>query len=280
MSGKLIQTARDADTCGTAGSTTPPRMPLESGIPTSRETDRPGARSGMDHVETLGAMTEIAVHEISNVLQWVKMTLSVIERDVGADDVPHHRRARIAPAVLDVNLGLEHIADIIRELRDLRRPVAGRPEAFDPAEALQTALKIAGHRVSKKARIVEEIWPVPDVRGRKHDLVCVFLNLLLNAAEAIPEGGPAGHAVTVRAALEPDGTVLFEVEDTGCGVPQEIADRIFEPYVTSRRGRGGSGVGLHVCSRIVREMEGRIGFEPGPDRGTRFWIVLPPAGHE
>ena len=231
-------------------------------------------------METLGAMTEIAVHEISNVLQWVKMTLAMIERDVGADDVPDHRRARLAPAVLDLNLGVEHIADIVRELRDLRRPVAGKPEAFDPAEALQTALKIAGHRVSKKARVIEEIWPVPHVRGRKHDLVCVFLNLLLNAAEAIPEGELARHMVTVRAALEPDAAVLFEVEDTGCGVSQEIADRIFEPYVTSRRGRGGSGVGLHVCSRIVREMGGRIGFEPGPDGGTRFWIVLPHVGQE
>jgi len=255
-------------------------MPLESGIPESRETDRPGARSGMDDVETLGAMTEIAVHEISNVLQWVKMTLAVLERDVGADDVPDHRRARLAPAVSDVNLGLEHIADIVRELRDLRRPFAGKPVAFDPAEALQTALKIAGHRVNKKARVIEEIWPVPHVRGRKHDLVCVFLNLLLNAAEAIPEGERAGHTVAVRAALEPEGAVLFEVEDTGCGVSQEIADRIFEPYVTSRRGRGGSGVGLHVCSRIVREMGGRIGFEPGPDGGTRFWIVLPHVGQK
>lgn len=257
-----------------------PRTPFESGIPESRQTDRPGAPSGTEQGETLGAMTEIAVHEISNVLQWLKMTLRVIERDATPDDLPLHFQASLIPAVRDASLGVDHIADIVRELRNVRRPHVGEPEAFDPAEALRTALKIAGSRLTKWARVIEEIWPVPHVRGREHDLVCVFLNLLLNAAEAISEGASDGHAVTARAAVDPRGGVLFEVEDTGCGVPPEIAERIFDPYVTSRRGRGGSGLGLHICRRVVRDMGGRLGFDHGPDRGTRFWIVLPPIEQE
>ncbi len=278
MNGKLIRGARTADTSEDAGRTAPPRTAFESDVPESRETDCRTTQPGMDQVETLGAMTDIAIHEINNVLQGLKLTMAVIERDVGAEGLPDHLRASLAPTVRDASTGVEHIADIVRELRDLHRPFVGEPEAFDPAETLRTALKIAGHRVNERARVVEEIWPVPAVRGRKRDLVCVFLNLLLNAAESISEGEPAGHAVTVRAALEPYGAVLFEVEDTGCGVPPEIADHIFEPYVTSRRGKGGSGLGLHVCRRVVREMGGRIGFEPGTNRGTRFWVVLPRSG--
>lgn len=253
----------------------PSRSPLESGAPDSCGTVS-HTRSSIERAETLGVMTEIAVHEIGNVLGWLTMSLDLAGREVEATDLPPRVRERLAPVLGNARLGVDHIAGIVRELRDLRRPVVNEPEPIDPTEALRAALLIAGPRIAKRARLVEELWPVPFVRGRKHDLVCVFLNLLLNAAEAIPEG-EASHVVTIRAAVDPGGTVLFEIEDTGSGVPEEIAESVFEPYVTSRGEKGGRGLGLHVCRRIVREMGGKIGFEPCVQRGTRFWIVLPHA---
>jgi len=254
----------------------PLKSPFESEAPDSCETVS-HTRSSIERAEALGVMTEIAVHEIGNVLGWLTMSLDLAGREVEATDLPPRVRDRLAPVLGSARLGVDHIADIVRELRDLRRPVVDTPEPIDPTEALRAALLIAGPRIANRARLVEEIWPVPFVHGRKHDLVCVFLNLLLNSGEAIPEG-ETGHVITIRAAVEPGGTVLFEIEDTGSGVPEEIAPSIFEPYVTSRGGKGGRGLGLHVCRRIVREMGGKIGFVPRAHRGTRFWIVLPHAG--
>lgn len=260
-----------------SGLAAPERAPLESDAPESHEALR-STQLSTHEAETLGAMTEIAVHEINNVLHWLRMTLDIAGQETKKYDLPQ-LQTKLVPAVADARIGVEHIADIVRELRNLRRPYACKPDAFDPTEALRAALAIGGPRIGKRARLVEEIWPLPLVCGRKHDLVCVFLNLLLNAAQAIPEGED-GHSVMVRAAAEPGGAVLVEIEDTGVGVPAELAASIFEPYITSRRGKGGSGLGLYVCRRIVREMGGKIGFEPCAQRGTRFWIVLPHAGVE
>jgi len=252
-----------------------PIRSLESEVPDSSEAvshTRPSAETA----DTLAAMTEVAVHEIGNVLGWLKMSLDLARRELESPGLPSPLHERLAPVLGNACLGVDHIANIVRGLRDVQRPLATPPGPFDPTEALRAAIRIAGPRIDNRAKLVEEIWPVPLVQGRKHDLVCVFLNLLLNAAEAIPVG-EQGHTVTVRAAVEPGGSLLFEIEDTGGGVPAEIADSIFEPHVTSRGAEGGSGIGLHVCQRIVREMGGTIGFEPRPDAGTRFWIVLPHA---
>lgn len=278
MGGKSNLTAHDGGVREGADLSTVPREPLESGIPESWEVDRPTNDSGVEQhlvagqTETFGAMTGIAIHEISNVLHWLNMSLDVVEREVGALD---HGRSNLESSLRDARMGASHITEIVRELRDLGRPLVSAPEAFDPVDALRTALRIAGRRVRERAELVEEIWPVPEVCGRKHDLVCVFLNLLLNAAQAVPAGAEASNTVTVRALVDPAGAVLFEVEDTGRGIPPELTDRIFDPYVTSRVTRGGTGLGLHVCRRIVRAMGGRIGFEPAPERGTRFWVSLP-----
>jgi|GEM_PF-3873545 len=255
------------------------RTPIRS--PASEVPDSPEAvshtRPSAESADTLGTMTEVAVHEIGNVLGWLRMSLDMARRELKATGLPSDGHQRLAPLLDNACVGVDHIANIVRGLRDVRRPQAAPPGPFDPTEALRTALLIAGPRIDSRAKLVEEIWPVPLVHGRKHDLVCVFLNLLLNAADAIPVD-EQGHTVTVRAAVEPGGSLLFEVEDTGSGVPADIADSIFEPHVTSREAEGGSGIGLHVCQRIVHEMGGTIGFEPGADAGTRFWIVLPHAG--
>ena len=176
-------------------------------------------------------MTEIAVHEINNVLQWLRMTLDIAGQETKKLDLPQ-LQTKLVPAVADARLGVEHIADIVRELRDLRRPYGYKPDAFDPTEALRAALAIGGTRIGKRARLVEEIGPLPLVRGRKHDLVCVFLNLLLNAAQAIAPGSPRTNRVCVRVEIDAPWVVV-RVSDTGRGLEPALADRIFEHGVTS-----------------------------------------------
>lgn len=115
------------------------------------------------------------------------------------------------------------------------------------------------------------------VRADEKQLIQVFFNLLLNARQAI-----TGHGgrITVDASTKGDDRVEIRVRDTGCGIPPDILDTIFDPFVTSKsRSPGGSdkgaGLGLAICRDIVQEHRGDISAESEPDRGTTFTIILP-----
>ena len=102
----------------------------------------------------------------------------------------------------------------------------------------------------------------------------VFLNLLVNAAQAIPEGVPDEHEITLRTRREGSDRVRIEVEDTGRGIDAEHRERIFEPFFTTKAS-GGTGLGLSISHSIVTGLGGTISVEPAPGRGTRFVVVLP-----
>ena len=114
------------------------------------------------------------------------------------------------------------------------------------------------------------------LRGRKHELTCVFLNLLFNALDALPQEILKTNTITVFARTA-DGNACFEVRDTGPGITLELAAHIFNPYFTGRPESGGTGIGLYACRRIVRAMGGEIGFESSQGVGTRFRVLLPGA---
>jgi signal transduction histidine kinase len=106
-------------------------------------------------------------------------------------------------------------------------------------------------------------------------MVQVLLVLAINAADAASPGG----AVTIRAGRHPEGGAVFSVEDTGPGIPPEIADHIFEPFFTTKPPGQGTGLGLSVAYGLVQAHNGRLEFESLPGAGTRFEVVLP-AGAE
>ncbi|MHB9005118.1 MAG: hypothetical protein ACYC6C_13885, partial [Coriobacteriia bacterium] len=135
MGGTPTSRACTSSECPTSGLAAPERAPLESGAPESHEALR-STHPSAHEAETLGAMTEIAVHEINNVLHWLRMTLDIAGQETKKYDLPQ-LQTKLVPAVADARLGVEHIADIVRELRDLRRPYANKPDAFDPTEALR-----------------------------------------------------------------------------------------------------------------------------------------------
>jgi two-component system cell cycle sensor histidine kinase/response regulator CckA len=113
----------------------------------------------------------------------------------------------------------------------------------------------------------------------------VLLNLLLNAIQAMPEGGSVRVETTAvtrqRPGLElaPEQLfVLIEVTDSGPGIPEDVREKIFEPFFTTKEGRGGTGLGLAVCSGIVKEHDGWIEVDAGPRGGTVFRVFLPAMG--
>jgi CheY-like chemotaxis protein len=114
------------------------------------------------------------------------------------------------------------------------------------------------------------------VLGSRARLEQVFANLLVNAAQAIPEGSAAGNEVAVSVGTAPSGEVVAEVRDTGAGMTPEVRARIFEPFFTTRPVGAGAGLGLAICHGIVADLGGRIEVESEPGQGTTVRVVLPP----
>jgi two-component system NtrC family sensor kinase len=146
----------------------------------------------------------------------------------------------------------------------------------DPGRALRSALAMAQNELRPRARVATDLAVVPAVHADEHRLVQVFVNLLVNAGQSIPEGNSERHEV--RVALFPrGGEVVAEISDTGAGMSPEARARIFEPFYTTKEPGTGTGLGLAISHSIVTGLGGRIEVESAPGAGSRFRVVLPAA---
>ena len=105
----------------------------------------------------------------------------------------------------------------------------------------------------------------------------VFINLLVNAAQAIPEGNAQGNEVRITTSTDPTGNLVVEVRDTGPGIPLEIRGRLYEPFFTTKPVGVGTGLGLSVCHNIVTSMGGDLSVLSELGKGATFRVVLPPS---
>src|ERR1019366_1642309 len=133
------------------------------------------------------------------------------------------------------------------------------------------------NEIRHRARLVKEYGDVPLVLATEARLGQVFLNILVNAAQALEVGDSPQNVICVRAAKQPEGHVTVEVSDTGPGIPPEILDRIFDPFFTTKPAGLGTGLGLWICQGIVTSLSGQITAESRPGEGATFRVVLPSA---
>jgi CheY-like chemotaxis protein len=137
---------------------------------------------------------------------------------------------------------------------------------------------MAHNEIRHRARVVEKHTPgLPPVFAHASRLGQVFLNLLINAAQAIPEGRADRNEIRVRTLASPDGRVHVEIEDTGSGIPASLIRRIFDPFFTTKAPGVGMGLGLSISHQIVKSMDGEITVDSSPGVGTTFRVTLPTA---
>jgi CheY-like chemotaxis protein len=164
-------------------------------------------------------------------------------------------------------------------MRALGRPEREREEIadVDVAAELADALEMVRNQLVQRARLEVSVpSDLPRARAGSSELGRVFLNLLVNAAQAIPEGEAAAHAIRVTA-RHGGGWIDVEVADTGAGIPAELRSRIFEPFFTTKPVGVGTGLGLSIASSIVARAGGRMELESEVGRGARFRVRLPAA---
>ena len=179
-----------------------------------------------------------------------------------------------APVLIDESLeGLSRVCRIVQDLKCFAHADANEaPMLADLHECLDSALNIATNEIKYKAVVVKDYAVLPEVECVPSQLNQVFLNLLVNAAQAMPESGRG--TITVRTRRE-GATVAVEISDTGCGIAPQVLSRIFDPFFTTKPVGMGTGLGLSLSYGIVQRHGGRIEVNSIVGKGTTFRVVLP-----
>jgi two-component system cell cycle sensor histidine kinase/response regulator CckA len=248
------------------------------------------AQAQLQQTERLAAVGTLAAgvaHQLNNPLAYVIANLNYL-----AEELPAFLRS-VAPsttetlkeqldellgAMSDAREGAERVARIVRDLRTFSRMEDERRDVLDVVPLLESACVLVESELKNRSRLVRIFDAVGPVEANASRLAQVFLNLLLNAAQAIPEGAPSRNEISVRTCSdETDGTVVIEVRDTGIGMSPAVQARIFDPFYTLKPVGEGTGLGLTTCLAIVHGLGGSIAVESEEGRGSTFRVRLPPA---
>jgi PAS domain S-box-containing protein len=230
-----------------------------------------------ERLVALGTLAAGVGHEVNNPLTYIVLNLSLIERELAALESDASRGfGRIRTMVEQARYGTDRVGAIVRDLQSLTR-APDRMIVVDPVPILGRCLQIAEHQTRHRARVICEFGAIPPVRSTEDRLVQVFVNLIVNAAQAIPEGAADRYWIRVVSSTAPDGRAVVEVSDNGRGIAESDVNRIYDPFFTTKVVGEGTGLGLTICRSIVIGMGGDIEVVSAPDRGTTFRVLIPAA---
>jgi signal transduction histidine kinase len=230
-----------------------------------------------ERMASLGTLAGGIAHEINNPLSYVLSNLRFLSESLAALGPSPGRLAEARDVVDETLQGAERIRQIVQDLLAFARPNR-EMKPVDLQRVLDLALSLASSEIRFRARMVKDYQAVPAVFGDEYRLGQVALNLLINAAHAIPAGRPDRNRIRVSTRTDPSGRAVLEVEDTGDGIPAEIRSRVFEPFFTTKPVGVGTGLGLSICHGIVTSLGGEITVESEVGKGTAFRVLLPAVG--
>ena len=240
-----------------------------------------------DRMASVGTLAAGVAHEINNPLAAVIANLDYIAESLThpvGSDAPAAGTTRghawlheeIKGPLDDAREAAQRVRFIVRDLKIFSRSPTDEPRGLVDVQAImESSLRMAWNEIRHRARVVKHYGlKVPGVKGNEARLGQVFLNLLVNAAQALPEGRADHHEIRVTTRLDGD-RVVVEVRDTGAGIPPEIVGRVFDAFFTTKGAGVGTGLGLAICHRIVTDMGGELTVESAVGVGTTFRVALP-----
>lgn len=246
-----------------------------------------------ERMASAGTLAAGVAHEINNPLaiamtnlEFVTETLGRVTgeaRDPGQAQLSVSewggwtRIAALDEPLRDAREALGRLRDIVRDVKLFSRPQDNKTDAVDVHRVIDSSSRMAWNEIRHRARLVKDYQPVPLVNANESRLGQVLLNLIVNGAQAIPEGQADHNELRVATRTKDDGRAIVEVSDTGSGIRKEHLERIFDPFFTTKPVGVGTGLGLAICHRIVSEMGGLIEVESDVGKGTLFRLVLPAA---
>jgi signal transduction histidine kinase len=246
----------------------------------------------------VGQLAAGVAHEINNPIGFVNANLGTLRRyalqllgiaDACADHAVKHPdssadlkkiladndlaylREDMEPLLKESREGLDRVRRIVGSLMDFAQADSAETAETDLLAGLEDALILADNEIRRKAEVVRRLSPLPPVRCVSGQIKQVFVNLLINAAQAIEDRG----TITLESGVD-DNDVWIAIADDGCGMTEEVRTRLFEPFFTTRPIGKGVGLGLTVSwDIVVNKHGGRIDVESEPGKGSRFEVRLP-----
>jgi PAS domain S-box-containing protein len=225
-----------------------------------------------DRMSSLGTLAAGVAHEINNPLAYVMANVEIVGRRLASSE--HARESTLARPIADAQVGLQRIRKIVQGMKTFSRRDEETIGPVDVVQVIESCIEMAQSQLRHSGRLSREYTDVPRVRGNDARLGQVFLNLLVNAAQALDEKNRERNVVTVKV-KEVGAKVRVDVCDNGTGIPGENLSRIFDPFFSTKPIGTGTGLGLSVCHGIVSALGGEIFVESTLGQGTTVRIELP-----
>ncbi|MEO6600975.1 MAG: ATP-binding protein, partial [Polyangiaceae bacterium] len=232
-----------------------------------------------DRLASVGMLAAGVAHEINNPLAYVVANLDLLQEEIGEAlrTVALPALVEWTEVVREAREGSDRIRKIVRGLKTLSRAEEEHRSVVELRPVLELAVNMAFNEIRHRARLVKDYGETPLVEVDDARLGQVFINLIVNAAQAIPEGDSEANEIRIVTFTDPLGRAVVEVLDTGAGIPASLLGRVFDPFFTTKPIGVGTGLGLSICHSIVTSMGGEITASNREDRGARLRVVLSPA---
>ncbi len=228
-----------------------------------------------DRLVSLGTLASGVAHELNNPLSWIISNLSQA-KELLASLPPSQAHAELGELVTESLEGAHRIVSVVSDLKTFSRPESAAARvSLHPV--IDRSVQVLGIQARYRSKLIKRLDPVPDVFGTEAQLAQVFINLLLNAVQALPEGRPDANEVSIACFTGAAGEAVVEVRDTGSGIDPATLPRIFDPFFTTKPPGLGTGLGLSVIYNIVSGLGGRVEVKSKVGQGSTFRVVLPAA---
>lgn len=239
-----------------------------------RTQELKATQSQLLHSEKLaavGALAATVAHEINNPLTGVYTYIRLMERKIDQGQDGAEEIAKFKGYLDTMRREVERTTAIVQNLLDFTRPKEPVRKPMNLVKVMEESLALISNKLSlTNIEVVKLLNPLPEIQADPAHMKQVFLNLLINASEAMEEGG----TLTIRSDYHPDtNTVTMSVRDTGIGIEEKDRARIFDPFFSTKK--KGTGLGLSVVNGIVTRHNGKVEIDSTPGKGTDFRVSLP-----
>ena len=229
-----------------------------------------------DRMAALGTLAAGVAHEINNPLMAVTAGLEML-----ASDVAEMMRGTAVnfnetlSLLHDARDAAERVRHIVRDMKLFSRVDEETPGRVDVEHVIESSIRMVATEIRHRARLVRDYSPISPVLANESRLGQVFLNILVNASQALPEGRADRNEIRISTSMTSEGRVRIAIADTGTGMSPEVAARIFTPFFTTKPIGVGTGLGLAICHQLIQAIGGNIDVETMVGQGTTFVITLP-----